>query len=419
MQTIYNLSILGMVLGYRLASLFHVKARKWVRGRIGWDDRLFEELYNWPESRPRLWIHCASLGEFEQGRPLIEAIREQHPDYLVILTFFSPSGYELRKNYDGADLVCYLPADIPTSVRLFLDISRPDLVVFVKYEFWFNYLKEVQSREIPLILISALFRPGQVFFRWYGRWFRNILARFDHIFTQHLTSSELLARYGIPSIVAGDTRIDRVLQIVQHAREFPDIEEFCAPYPCLVAGSSWPPDEDLLEYWWGHRPDGCPWRMIIAPHDISEHHLQQIEKRFGRRETIRYSSLSDHSGQRILIIDNIGMLSALYRYARLAYIGGGFGAGIHNTLEPIAHGVPVLFGPRYQKFEEARALVKTGGGRSVHTGAEFTRAIRDLHRPEEYPKAQAATRTYLAQNQGATDKIMDVLFEQDLLSRRF
>lgn len=419
MHTIYNLGILGMVLGYRLASLFHGKARRWVRGRLGWDERLFQELYNWPESRPRLWIHCASLGEFEQGRPLIEAIREHHPDYLVILTFFSPSGYELRKNYDGADLVCYLPADIPTSVRLFLDIARPDLVVFVKYEFWFNYLREVQRRQIPLILISALFRPGQVFFRWYGRWFRNILARFDHIFTQHLTSSELLATYGIPSIVAGDTRVDRVIQIVQRARLFPDIEEFCAPYPCLVAGSTWPPDEELLEYWWGNRPGDCPWRMIIAPHDISEHHLQQIEKRFGRKATIRYSGLSDHSNQRILIIDNIGMLSALYRYGRLAYIGGGFGAGIHNTLEPIAHGLPVLFGPRYHKFEEARAMIDSGGGRSVKRGPEFVAALSDFHRPEAYPKAREATQRYVKQNRGATEKIMEVLFEQDLLSRRF
>jgi len=419
MQTFYNLGILGMVLGYRLASLFHGKARKWVRGRIGWDDRLFQELYNWPESRPRLWIHCASLGEFEQGRPLIEAIREQHPDYLVILTFFSPSGYELRRNYDGADLVCYLPADIPTSVRLFLDITRPDLVVFVKYEFWFNYLKEVQRREIPLILISALFRPGQIFFRWYGRWFRQVLARFDHIFTQHTKSSELLASFGIPSIVAGDTRIDRVLQIVERARAFPEIEEFCAPYPCLVAGSTWPPDEEVLEYWWTKRTGDCPWRMIIAPHDISEHHLQQIEKRFNREQTIRYSGLSDHEGQRILIIDNIGMLSALYRYARLAYIGGGFGAGIHNTLEPIAHGVPVIFGPRYHKFEEARALIQTGGGRSVVEGAEFMEVLQQLHHPDEYPIAQEAIRRYLAENQGATEKIMKVLFEQDLLSRQF
>lgn len=416
MQHLYTLFIFFLQAAYRLAALFHPKAKAWVRGRRGWEDALFEDLYSWPEVRPRVWMHCASLGEFEQGRPVLEKIQQAFPEYLIVLTFFSPSGYELRKNYPGADYVCYLPIDMPTSARLFVDIVRPDLVIFVKYEFWFNTLQAVQRKGTPLVLISALFRPDQVFFQPWGKWFRRILAGFDLIFTQDEGSRALLRKYGIPATVTGDTRVDRVLRIVEEAERFPQIEHFCRQAPILVAGSTWPADEEIITRWWGtvgHRED---WRLIIAPHDISEGHLQQIEKRFGKRHIIRYTHLDEWQEQRLLLIDNIGMLAALYRYARVAYIGGGFGAGIHNTLEPIAHGCPVLFGPRYEKFAEARTLVDTGGAFVIDQEATLRTTLQHLQATEHYALAAMAARDYVRNNQGATDRIVQKLFDERLLS---
>ena len=407
-----------MQLAYRLAGLFHTKAQKWVRGRRSWDDKLFKEMYSWPESPPRIWMHCASLGEFEQGRPILEAIREQYPHYRILLTFFSPSGYELRKDYQGADHVCYLPADTMTSARLFVDITRPDLVIFVKYDFWYNHLIEVQKRNIPLILVSALFRPDHIFFAPYGKWFARVLANFDLIFTQDKASREQLRPLQIKAEVAGDTRVDRVIQIAEDSTRFPDIARWATADRLLIGGSTWPPDESILQVWWSQRPDQEKWQLILAPHDIGEKHLQQIEQLFGPEEVVRYSQLTPSSRAGILLIDNIGMLSSIYRYGYLAYVGGGFGAGIHNTLEPIAHHVPVIFGPRYHKFTEAKALIAAGGGFSVTDATAFLGTMSQLERAEEYYQAQQATSEFLNQNRGATERILHALHSNRWLSRQ-
>lgn len=417
MNGLYNVGILLLHCAYRVASLFHPKARQWVEGRIGWEETLLKEMYTWPESRPRIWIHAASLGEFEQGRPLIERIRAQYPLHLVVLSFFSPSGYEMRKHYDQVDYVTYLPIDQPISVGIFLDIIRPDVAIFIKYEFWFNFLKEIQQRYIPLILISALFRSDQIFFKSYGQWFLHILTGFDQIFTQNIESQQLLRSHGILSKVAGDTRIDRVLESVKQEKDYPGIQDFCGDAPILVVGSSWPPDEAIIREWWLAFGRTAGWQIIIAPHDIAENHLQQIEKLFTKKEIIRYSSLSQREEENILLIDNIGMLTYLYRYGKAAFIGGGFGAGIHNTLEPIAYGLPVFFGPKYQKFDEARALIELQGGFSVTFTQQMVDIMQTWTDEATYTKASMAARSYPNQHQGATTIILDWMEKQGLLFR--
>lgn len=416
MQLLYTVGIYLMNMTYQLAGLFHPKAKKWVRGRSDWKDQLSHEMYSWPRSAPRIWLHCSSLGEFEQGRPVLEAIRAQYPHYRILLTFFSPSGYELRRHYDGADHVCYLPADTMAAARSFVDITRPNMVIFVKYDFWFNHLIEVQKRNIPLILVSALFREDHIFFAPYGTWFARILSGFDLIFTQNEVSRERLQQIGIDAQVAGDTRVDRVVQIAAEARAFPEIAQWAKADRLLIGGSTWPPDEAILQRWWEKKVQSGQWQLILAPHDISEKHLQQIEHLFGQEEVVRYSRLSPTSAKGILLIDNVGMLSSLYRYGYLAYIGGGFGAGIHNTLEPIAHNLPVVFGPRYQKFEEAKALITSGGGFTISTEQEFFQMMDQLNEAGQYEKAQSAAAAYVQKNQGATTVILQALQRNGWLS---
>lgn len=393
----------------RLAAFWNPKARQWINGRRAVWQQLADFRASGNRATPKIWIHCASLGEFEQGRPLIEKLKGDHPDIRLILTFFSPSGYEVRKHYPLADLICYLPSDTPSNARRFSAELRPDLVIFVKYEFWRHHLHILRQAGIPILLISAIFRPSQVFFRPYGFWYRRLLAYFQHIFVQDEASAKLLAGIGVEQCtLAGDTRVDRVRQLREQAPDFPEIAHFSGDAPIWVAGSTWPVDENMLFSFWS-RQLPVDWKIIIAPHDISEGHIEQIESR-SPLPCLRYSRLREDAtrsiGKRILIIDNIGMLSALYQYGRIAYIGGGFGKAIHNLLEPIAFGLPVIFGPRHEKFQEALALKQSGGGFAINNAEDLSAAFRQLQQEAPYRQASASALEYLNKNRGSTDKIL-------------
>lgn len=409
MSFLYTLGIYAYLLIVRVAALFHPKAKLWHQGRKNWAQKLHSEL----TAKRRLgqtliWVHSASLGEFEQGRPLIEAIKKEHPATFILLTFFSPSGYEIRKNYAQADLVCYLPADLPHNAVKFLDIVQPQLAIFIKYEFWYNFLKALHQQNIPVWLIAALFRPQQPFFQTWGGWYLSILRNFDHFFVQNQKSAGLLQKHQIKQYtLAGDPRIDRVLQIATEAKTFPLVESFVQGNSILMAGSTWAPDEALLAGLWQNRELCQGWKLIIAPHEIGASHLEQIEQKFAG-SCVRYSQFeaNKHVLCTVLIIDNIGMLSALYRYATLAYIGGGFGAGIHNTLEPMAFGLPVIFGPKYQKFEEAVVTVQEGGAFVVQQAQDLQQVFTQLQGLDFKNQASSIVQHYLQSNRGATVKIM-------------
>lgn len=405
---LYDAGIALYVMALHIAAGFHPKARKWVQGRVNWESRLQNQIAEkFIPGKARLWMHCASLGEFEQGRPVLEAWRNQHPDSQILLTFFSPSGYEIRKDYPGADIVTYLPADTPRAARRFVELVQPDLVIFVKYEFWLRILQALFLRNIPVLLISAVFRPGQIFFKWYGGLWKKVLSGFQHIFVQDAASLELLQQHGIQTCsIAGDTRVDRVVSIAEEGREIEIVKHFTAGHRTLIAGSTWPPDEELLAILLRENllPD---WKFIIAPHQISESNLQRIESLLPA-ETVRFSTINAaHPAQAaVLLIDNIGMLNALYRYGDLAYIGGGFGTGIHNTLEPMAFGLPVIFGLKYKKFREAVEMVNHGGAVSVDDAASFRRAFAHFAVENHRLQAREAALQYLRENAGATGKIL-------------
>ena len=416
MRTLYTIGIYLYTLDIRVVALAgYKKARLMVKG---WrESKKPKELKDLKDStEPLAWFHAASLGEFEQARPVIEEFRKRHPDYRILLTFFSPSGYEVRKNYEQADIVRYLPMDTPRNVRRFLDTYRPTLVFFVKYEFWYNYLNELKRRNITTYIFSAIFRENQYFFKWYGKWFRNELFRcFSFIFVQNGLSMEWLGLYGFDEVdVAGDTRFDRVHQIAEAAERDEVVEAFLNGYDgkVLVAGSTWPPDESLIRRLTANNEQ---LKVILAPHVISEEHLQQIEKNFP--DSIRYSKVTEllntkvteaHSTtHQVLIIDNIGLLSKLYRYADVAYIGGGFGVGIHNILEAITFGKPVLFGPNYRKFQEANDIIARGGGWSHRNYDELQNHLTPLLTDSEsYTKASQACKDYMNRNIGGTRRIL-------------
>lgn len=405
-RMLYNIAIVLYGLSIRIASLFSDKARQWVRGRENWAERLAADRAGLGEG-PLVWIHCASLGEFEQGRPLIEWLKEQRPDVLILLTFFSPSGYEIRKNYERADLVAYLPLDTSAHARQFLDIARPRLAIFVKYEFWYHYLHTLEQRQVPHVLISAIFREEQVFFKSHGAFFRRLLRGFDFLFVQDKASSGRLKTIGVDEnvAVAGDTRIDRVLAIADRAQAFPLVAEFADGAPVFVIGSSWPRDEARFVPFLNQQLP-ADWKVIIAPHQIREKDIRRLEAAL-ELPAIRYSQrkAGKLKNARVLIIDNIGMLSGLYRYGRLAYIGGGFGVGIHNTLEPIAFGLPVIFGPKYRKFAEAVALVQSGAAYYIQNTGDLARIFDHLLDEAPYADARKAARAYVERNRGATGQI--------------
>lgn len=410
MVWVYNIGIRIYYWGIYLAAFFLPKAKLWLSGRR----QLWSSLTsNWNAGNEevfRIWVHCASLGEFEQGRPLMEGIKRAYPNAKICLTFFSPSGFEIRKNYTLADFVGYIPLDTAYNAEKFIELVQPDLVLFVKYEFWYHHLKTLSAKGIPTFLVAAIFRPEQIFFRGYGGFFRKILLGFERIFVQDQASAELLESIGMKEVaVAGDTRIDRVLALAKESVDLPTIEAFTSQHPTLIAGSTWPPDEKLLAEF-TQVESFNNWSMIIAPHEIGEAHLQQIEKQFPLT-SIRYSQYhtTEQSEARLLIIDNIGMLSRIYRYGQLAYIGGGFGAGIHNTLEPMASGLPVIFGPKYQKFEEARTMVAQGGASSVKNAAELREAFLRFNEDNQFQKSKALILQYLNHHQGASEQILQAI----------
>lgn len=412
---LYDAAIAAMVLGMRIAALFSPKAKSWVEGRRDWR---FPLLVAFPEKpAPTLWLHAASLGEFEQGRPLIEAVRAQFPDWRIVLTFFSPSGFEIRKNYPQVDLVWYLPADTRRNAADFLEIIQPDIAVFVKYEFWANYLFELSKRRIRVLLISALFREKQPFFQWYGSFWRDVLHCFSYLYVQNETSKKLLQSIGLRNItVAGDTRVDRVLQLARQAPENAVLAAFeknssGEKRPLLIAGSTWPTDEAILtEVMRESGPEDMRW--VFAPHDptpLAVAHLMALCPEDVVGKVLHYSRANEANAAEAttLIINNVGMLNTLYRYGHVAYIGGGFGKGIHNTLEPAAYGLPVIFGPKYEKFEEARQFVARGGAFVVHNAKELAEILQQLQDPVFYQKASQAVLMYLEENQGATDRILE------------
>ena len=365
-----------------------------------------------------IWMHCASLGEFEQGRPVLEAVRKKYPHYKVVLSFFSPSGYEIRKNYEGADAIIYLPADSHNNARKLIENLQPALVLWVKYEYWFYYLRELHKRKVPVILVSGIFRPSQPFFAWYGGIWRQMLSYFSALFVQNQASLDLLQGINIQTFtrISGDTRFDRVIDIAESNQSIPLIQQFIAGSSSLVAGSTWEDDEIELIHYVKLHPEI---KFIIAPHEIHEENLRDVKKEFVN--SIFFSELqsgkSIAANTNVLIIDNIGMLSTLYRYADIAYVGGGFGSdGIHNTLEAAVYGKPVLFGPVYEKFAEARGLVETGGAFSINNALELEKKLDSLFKDDTArATASYAARQYVYQMRGATKNILYYIEEKRLL----
>ncbi len=407
----YSLAIHFYAFIIALISPFHKKARIMRLGQWKTNSILREKI---DRNAKYIWFHASSLGEFEQGRPMMEKIKAEHPEYKILLTFFSPSGYEVRKNYNGADVICYLPFDTPYRVKKFLNLANPSIAVFIKYEFWGNYLQELKHRNIPVYIISS--RRDQLFFQWFGYPYRKMLYCFTHLFVQDDRSAALLKEFGITNVtVTGDTRFDRVLDVRNQARELSPVEHFVCEGGkekrlTLVAGSSWPQDEEILIPYFNEHPE---MKLIIAPHEIHREHLMYIESLL-KRPSVRLSDVfHDQSlaeGKDCLIVDSFGLLSSIYRYGTIAYIGGGFGAGIHNTLEAAVYGIPVLFGPKYHKFKEAKDLIKVGGGFSVSDKQSFCEKMDELLTYHEVLEAAGESAgQFVNGNAGATDKILRII----------
>ena len=430
----YNVFLLLYKTGIHIAAIFNAKAKQWLNGRKGLWERLQNEVARMQTGSPAIrfiedqnrkaaqlvWMHCASLGEFEQGRPLLEKLKVRYPDYKFLLTFFSPSGYEIRKDYKGADYVCYLPLDGHRNAQRFLGIVNPSLVIFVKYEYWYYYLREIQQRNIPLLMVSALFRQDAVFFKWYGNLQRKMLSFFTHVFVQNSSSLQLLEPIGLSgkSSVAGDTRFDRVIEIAETASTIAGIAEFLNNSKNIVAGSTWPKDEDVLRESVKAINDPSL-KLVIAPHEISKHRITELTNQF--LGSVLYSELNSTGlptrNSNVLIIDNIGMLSRLYNYGYITYVGGGFGKGIHNTLEAAVFGKPVLFGPVYGKFNEAIDLVANGGAFSIRNTNELTISLKKLLEDQnEYLNSCSKSKEYVYANRGATQTIIQYIQENRLLT---
>ena len=418
----YNIIILIYLTGVAIASLFNKKVKMMWQGEKKAIRTIREKMD--PNAR-YVWFHAASLGEFEQGRPIIERFRKERPEFKILLTFFSPSGYEVRKNYEGADIICYLPLDTPHNARRFLRTIRPEMAFFIKYEFWYNYLHILRHRNIPVYSVSSIFRPNQIFFRWYGRQYSKVLKCFTRFFVQNERSRELLAKIGIHDVtVSGDTRFDRVLSIKEQSKELPIVSAFLDGKNGFVAGSSWLPDEEIfIPYMLQNNPD---WKLIIAPHVIGEDHLKQIEALLEGKKVIRYTDARDawesaNEAQRdaqskrlaeadAIIINCFGLLSSIYRYGKVAYVGGGFGVGIHNVLEAAVWGMPVIFGPNHERFQEAVALIAEGGGFSICDTHDFEIFMRKFSSdPKTLAEASRKAGEYVKSQSGATDAVMRVV----------
>jgi 3-deoxy-D-manno-octulosonic-acid transferase len=403
----YNILIRIYLAAIRITSVYNAKARLWISGR---KDILREAsigIRKTPEKKKTVWFHCASLGEFEQGRSLLEAFHAANPEYRIILTFFSPSGYEIRKNYTGADVVLYMPGDTRRMARKFIDILSPDIVFFIKYEYWYNHLAELKRRNIPVYMISAIFRPSQEFFKWYGSWFRKQLNNLTWFFVQDSDSENLLKKIGINHVsVSGDTRFDRVSAVTSQAVSIPWMDQFCKDSFVIIAGSTWPADEEIILGLNRNNIGQC--KFIIAPHEVDKNRIDELISRIGAGG-LRYSGANEKSlpSASILVIDSIGMLAFLYRYVQVAYIGGGFGAGIHNILEAAAFGIPVIFGPNHEKFREARDLIRLGGAFPVKNETELKKIV-DLMMSDPITREREGLvcLNYIGQHKGATQRIL-------------
>ena len=414
---IYNIVIYFVLWGIAIASLFNEKVRKMWRG----EREAFKILKQKVDPNAKyIWFHAASLGEFEQGRPLMERIRKNYPQYKILLTFYSPSGYEVRKNYEGADIICYMPVDTRLNAIRFLRLVRPVMAFFIKYEFWSNFLHILKHRNIPTYSVSSIFREDQVFFKWYGRSYAGVLKCFTRFFVQNEESKRLLEGIGITAVdVVGDTRFDRVLQIKEAAKHLPICEAFRTgvassqsadvphhDFKVFVAGSSWPPDENIFIPFFNEHKD---WRLLIAPHVIAEEHLKLILSLIKGKKVVRYTQTTpeEAADADVLIIDCFGLLSSMYNYGDVAYIGGGFGVGIHNTLEAAVWNMPVIFGPNNKKFQEAQGLLKSGGGFEINTYEDFSGLMSSLMNDETFLK-QAGDKAgaFVAHLAGATDKVL-------------
>ena len=421
MLILFTIGVLLYTLGVSIAALFgNAKAKLWIKGRrkqmkelksLRW--RFFKKKTLAVSDGDWIWFHAASLGEFEQGRPVIEAIKRDYPHYKILLSFFSPSGYEVRKDYPLADEVLYLPSDTALNAHHWLDRHHFVAAFFIKYEFWFNYMKALKKRGIPLFYISLIFKPDSYFFKSYGRWLRKQLTAVTHFFVQDETTERLLRESGFNNVtLCGDTRFDRVAAIAQQAKQFPEVERFINGRQCIIAGSTWPPDEELLSGFISKMPED--YSIILAPHDVSETHIAQIKGMFP--EAMLYSEVADsssnekdgHPKQKIMVINTIGILSQLYQYARFVYIGGGFGVGIHNIQEPVAFGCPVVFGPNHKGFKEAVDLVERKGAFCVDNVEELERVFGSLMNDADvFSQASSTCHDYLQSQLGATEKVMN------------
>ena len=405
---LYNLSMWTCLILARLLSPFSPKLRAMLVGRKGMFDKMRREINC---SERKVWIHVASLGDFEQGRPLVDYVHDHYPDYKIVLTFFSPSGYKVRKNYPKADYVYYIPIDIKRNARKFLDIVQPDVVIFVKYEFWLNMLAELRRRNIRTYIASAIFRRDSIFFKSYGWWWRKALLAFDKIFVQDDASKALLAELGVEDVVvAGDTRFDRVLAIAESAEKVVEVEQFKGEKELFVAGSTWGPDEDILLPLINANPDV---KFVIAPHEMEESRIERILSEV-KGGAVRYTQLDgrDVADKQVLVLDTMGLLSRVYGSAEWAYIGGGFGVGIHNTLEAVVYGLPVAFGPNYRKFKEAHELIELGVARSVHNEEDLCEWFASLrNNGERLMKVAEVAKVYTSHHRGATEKILKSIFE--------
>ncbi len=408
---LYSIGMYVLVLGVLLASIVSKKARKLVEGIPQTFKILKAEIK--PDDRV-VWFHAASLGEFEQGRPLMQRLREEYPEYKILLTFFSPSGYEVRKNYNGADVICYLPFDTPGNVHSFLRLAHPEIALFIKYEFWMNYLTTAKKKGVKLYSVSSIFREKQYFFQWWGT--MRPLKQFDHLFVQNEESKRLLNKHGIDCVtVVGDTRLDRVIDIKDAAAPLPLVEQFVADSPCFIAGSSWGPDEEIYIPYLAQQKD---WKLIIAPHVISAVHLKSINKLLEDNglKAINYSDLeagkSTITDERVMIVDCFGKLSSIYRYGKIALVGGGFGVGIHNVPEAAVYGIPVLFGPNNRKFKEAQDLKQCGGAFEYHDEQSFA-AIMDtfINNPQTIDEAGKKAGKYINGNAGAANICFNMIFK--------
>ena len=405
---LYNISIVLYYIVVAFVSLWDKKAKQWIIGRKDIFKRMAEVIS--PEDKV-VWIHAASLGEFEQGRPVIEKIREQQPEYKILVTFYSPSGYEIRKNYAGADYIFYLPIDTPGNAKKFLDVAHPEIAIIVKYEFWLNLLSELKRRGVRTYLISAIFRRNSIFFRSYGSIWRQALDSFEQMFVQNEESKELLHEIGFDNVVvAGDTRFDRVAEIALNVKKVPIVERFKGDSPLFVAGSTWGPDEEILQTLINDNPQI---KFVVAPHEMENSRIERIIAQT-KGGAVRYTCCneeSDFSKTQVLILDTIGILSSVYGYATWSYIGGGFGVGIHNTLEAATFGLPIAFGPNYQKFKEARDMVALGAATKVESAEDLSAWFAPLRDDKSaLQRAGSAAKSYTQRNQGATSLIMKIVF---------